>query len=79
MPAIDFVIEYGMWGMNSKRLPGASWRATFVDRATGQRYAGSDDDPWLAIAWALHERDLRRTGRHTMARGEHDRADREVR
>lgn len=55
---------------NPKRLPGASWRAMFIDAATGQRYAGSDDDPWVAIAWALHERELRRAGGHAMAKPE---------
>lgn len=70
---IDFTIELGAWGGHYKRLPGASWRALLVDAATGERYAGSDDDPWAAIAWALHERELRRSGVHTIARGEHDR------
>jgi len=69
---VEFVIEYGLWGGHYERLPGASWRAMFVDRETGQRYAGSDDDPWLAIAWALHERELRQRGGHAMARNEGD-------
>ena len=70
---IEFVIEYGAWGGHYKRLPGASWRAMFVDHATCQRYAGSDDDVWTAIAWALHESRMRRGGGHAMARNEGDR------
>lgn len=72
MPALDVVLEYGLWGVNSKRPPGASWRAMIVDRATGQRYSGSDDSPWLAIGWALHERARRLAGGHAMARNEGD-------
>lgn len=71
-PGIDFTIEYGLWGGHYKRLPGAYWRAMFVDRETGQRYAGSDDCPWVAIAWALREREDRRAGHHSMARNEGD-------
>jgi hypothetical protein len=67
---IEFTLEYGAWGGHYKRLPGASWRAMFVDRATCQRYAGSDDNVWTAIAWALNECVLRRSGRHSMARDE---------
>jgi len=70
--SLDFTLEFGLWGVNSKRLPGASWRALIVDHETGQRYAGSDDSPWLAIGWALHERARRRAGGHAMARREDD-------
>ena len=70
---LEIVLEFGAWGGHYKRLPGASWRAMFVDPVTQERYAGSDDDPWEAIGWALHERDLRRRGGHRMARGEHER------
>lgn len=71
--AIDLILEYGLWGGHYQRLPGASWRAMLYDHETGQRYAGSDDDPWVAIAWALHERELRKAGGHAMARNESDR------
>lgn len=68
MPVIEFRLEFGMWGMNAKRMPGASWRATFYDSIDQCHYAGSDDDPWMAIAWALDDRALRRaTGRHRLA------------
>lgn len=73
MASIDLILEYGLWGGHYQRLPGASWRAMFVDSATGQRYAGSDDDPWVAIAWALHEREQRQRGVVAMARNESDR------
>jgi len=70
---IEFKLELGTWGMLAKRLPGASWRASFYDRVDQCHYAGSDDDPWLAIAWALDERERRRRGEHAMARNEGDR------
>ena len=70
MAELEFTLEYGAWGGHYRRLPGASWRALIVDRETGQRYAGSDDSPWIAIAWALHERTRRRAGGHAMARAE---------
>ncbi len=65
---IEFLLELGMWGGHYKRLPGGSWRATLIDRQTHERYAGSDDSPWLAIGWALHERALRQRGGHAMAK-----------
>lgn len=70
--SIEFVMEFGAWGGHYKRLHGASWRAMFVESATGERYAGSDDSPWIAIAWAMHERALRQRGGHAMARNEGD-------
>lgn len=73
METLEVTIELGAWGGHYRRLPGASWRAMLVDYTTGERYAGSDDDPWVAIAWALHERELRRAGGHAMARNEGDR------
>lgn len=48
---IEFWLEYGQWGQLTRRLSGASWRATMV--ADCQRYAGSDDSPWVAIALAI--------------------------
>ena len=73
MSALEFILEFGLWGGHYKRLPGASWHATIIDAPTGQRYAGSDDDPWMAIAWALDERELRRSGGLAMARNPGDR------
>jgi hypothetical protein len=70
--ALEIVIEFGLWGVNTKRLLGASWRAIIVDRETCERYSGSDDSPWLAIGWALHERARRRAGGHAMARNDGD-------
>lgn len=69
---LEFTLEYGLWGGHYKRLPGSSWRATIIDAEAGQRYAGSDDDPWMAIAWALHERELRRGGGLAIARNPGD-------
>jgi hypothetical protein len=57
--ALDFVLELGMYGMNTKPLKGALWRARFYDRVRGQFYAGSADCPFEAIAWALVEREER--------------------
>lgn len=67
---ITFTVEYGMYGMHSRPMPGARWRATFA--IGGQFYAGSADSPWEAVAWALVEREQRtRNGNHpTMARPE---------
>ena len=75
MASIDFYVEFGLYGGLYTRLPGASWRATMIDRATGQRYAGSDDSPWVAIAFAVYEAELRRGGDHAMARKPTDRPD----
>lgn len=72
MATLDIFIEWGTWGGHYRRLPGASWRAMIVDRIAGQRYAGSDDDPWMALGWALHERARRQAGGHSMARNEGD-------
>lgn len=69
---IVITIEFGEWGGHYKRMPGASWRALIVDLATCQRYAGSDDSPWLAIGWPFHERRRRLAGGHAMARLESD-------
>lgn len=70
MLAIDFTLEFGIYGANYKPLRGALWRASFFDREQQQFYAGSSDDPWEAIAWALYEREARiANGNHpTMAR-----------
>jgi hypothetical protein len=57
---IEFRMELGNWGMNAKPLNGAKWRATMVIDC--QIYAGSDDDPWCAIAWCLCEYSLRVSG-----------------
>ena len=66
---IDFVLEFGMWGMNAKPLKGALWRAKFYDAALGYHFAGSADCPFEAIAWALYEREERiATGTHSMSR-----------
>lgn len=69
---IEFLLEFGMWGMNTKPLKGALWRAKFYDRESGRHYAGSADCPFEAIAWALYEREERvATGTHSMARPAH--------
>lgn len=60
------IMEYGAWGAHSSPLPGARWRATIAH--DGRRYAGSDDMPWVAIAWALDEMRNRQLGNYTMAR-----------
>lgn len=69
---VDFLLEFGMYGMNAKPLKGALWRAKFYDRDRGQFYAGSADCPWEAIAWALVEREERIANdeRPTMTRAE---------
>jgi hypothetical protein len=59
---LEIRLELGLYGANYKPLNGALWRATFYDRVDGQFYAGSDDSPWVAIAWALDERAHRRAG-----------------
>lgn len=56
---LELTIEFGMYGMHAKPLPGARWRASFYDRERGQFYAGSADCPWEAIGWALVEREQR--------------------
>jgi hypothetical protein len=67
---IELTLEFGMYGANSKPQKGALWRATFYDRQQGSFYAGSDDDPFVAVAWALYEREERisKHGAPTMAR-----------
>lgn len=72
MLELDFLIEYGMYGMHAKPLKGALWRARFYDRVQGQFYAGSADCPWEAIAWALVEREERvaNNERPTMTKGD---------
>jgi hypothetical protein len=70
MASIVFTVEYGMYGMHAKPLRGALWRASFYDREREAFYAGSADSPFEAVAWALHERELRiANGNHpTMAK-----------
>lgn len=59
MPALVLTLEKGMYGMLARPLAGALWRASFYDVERGQFYAGSADDPFEAIAWALFEREER--------------------
>lgn len=60
---ITLTLEFGMYGAHSKPQKGALWRASFYDAEQGQFYAGSDDDAFCAIAWALYERE-ERIGNH---------------
>lgn len=76
--SIDVLLEYGNWGAHTKLMPGAKWRAMLVE--DGQRYAGSDDSAWVALAWAIEEWMVRRpstrggpTGPVRVARNESDR------
>lgn len=59
---IEFTLELGLYGANYKAPVGALWRVSFYDRNDGQLYAGSDDCPWRALAWAFDERAHRRAG-----------------
>lgn len=59
MEPISFTVEFGLYGANYKPMSGALWRVSFYDRRHAQFYAGSADDPFEAIGWALHERELR--------------------
>lgn len=56
---VTFSVEFGMYGAHSKPQKGALWRASIYDAGRGQFYAGSADDPFEAIGWALHEREER--------------------
>lgn len=56
---VTLTLEYGMYGAHSKPQKGAFWRASFYDAGEGKFFAGSADDAFEAIGWAMYEREER--------------------
>ena len=60
METIDFIAEYGNYASRSKPVPGERWRVSYFDRVDQRFYAGSDDQPMLALGWEPVSRERRR-------------------
>jgi hypothetical protein len=69
---VILTLEFGMYGAHSKPQKGALWRASWFDATEGTFFAGSADDAFEAIGWAMYEREERiaNNGAPTMTRRE---------